>query len=965
MEQHSSHAHPLPDGQKHSSHQLSASSHAFLARTPPTLASQQQIEGLSQQTRRLQLRNAGFRGSFFPARRVSPIFGTSQSAIEQFVRPITKEKSTSSTETASVYSEDLSPSPVNILQEIQKSTKKKRNKPRPGFGTIFQDNTAQEGVNEDASETSWYNEGSNNCSPAAMGASPVNTMKLREGSLNQKTPPPLSSPLAKQVKGRHLSHLNLRSASFEASKYIEHLESQLASVNAKLDSLVSPTTNKLRSAKLRALTAESRNLRLEVSEWEKKFAERVEEERYQRAEIEMELKIRLQTIEDEVEMKDAKIGELEWELESMRVKVREFEDLEAINRTLEKRVDVLTNLLAHSPSKLDVSSATNSPNKADPTKRLSRPRSMLSKLPSSTGFVPGCVRLSQVTAPEAAFWRSSSYKSSTSIAESPEDPMSPGEEDQLASPTHDEGTMSPDFMQQSRPSEVFEHRSRSSTSFRSAPSSSSRRTSIRSSVSFGSTSWGLPMPAESEPKSAQKHRRMRKFPSGSNTLKPLILPATTGGPSLPASAPTYPSIEAIAKRDILETSLDPTTSFLSKPADSSPISTPIQPSPCHSTTWAQEQTLKALEGKFRNSDYLDEYPSPQWLTPGPEDSSTRPDETSPGMRKRRSRPRSLKKELEEAAATQAEEIQAKAGSYDPFEDGLIPIDEESLPESGQIPIGMDSTPLQASLSNVYSMQRCLAIESDITPKPDRYSVPLVLPSHLSAKALSTTAVATQNAYGIFSRLTSLVSQRNEDPWFLARRLLSNAWLLCSKRLGGMGWWLLGLIYHQNKWRKQKRTADNGVAEENPREEFDWHHFSAEASRSRAAEHYFRDYGGTRQDQSLRTSSSTPPPKPRKYPHLFPCEDCVEPPSRRTFRLWFQFSLAIVLAVGVAIKNGPGILLVPAPPLHECEPLLQGRRPRQDSEDQALDCRHLNGMDSGYGSITFAETLGPADFEEPG
>jgi hypothetical protein len=39
-----------------------------------------------------------------------------------------------------------------------------------------------------------------------------------------------------------------------------------------------------------------------------------------------------------------------------------------------------------------------------------------------------------------------------------------------------------------------------------------------------------------------------------------------------------------------------------------------------------------------------------------------------------------------------------------------------------------------------------------------------------------------------------------------------------------------------------------------------------------------------------------------------CKDCVDPPSRLRLMLWAQFSLAIVLAVGVAIKDGPGVLL---------------------------------------------------------
>lgn len=304
------------------------------------------------------------------------------------------------------------------------------------------------------------------------------------------------------------------------------------------------------------------------------------------------------------------------------------------------------------------------------------------------------------------------------------------------------------------------------------------------------------------------------------------------------------------------------------------------------------------------------------------------------------------------------------------------------------------------------------------PSPPAYT------SSQPVKSTSSTVVTTQHAFGIFSRLTNLISQTKQDPFVLARRLLSNAWVQGSKRLGGMGWWLLGLVYG-TRWRKRKRTADSETVEPTTPQDFDWHHFTAEASRRRTAEHYFRDYGACHQrtdmwlspppasaQQQMSPSNTTPPPpipspEPSPEPHLFPCPDCVEPSSRRTLRLWFQFSLAIVLAVGMAIKHGPASLLLlqdpeqpclpthahrsqsPSHHPHEREPLLQPHRSRsrsrsrhqystrhknKNSEDEPLvnddddgTSRNnisvgSNGLDSGYGSIVFAETLGPADFE---
>lgn len=1026
---HSTHAHPLPDGRNTSSSQTIGSSYSSSAITSPTtLASQHQNEGLSHQTRRLQLRNAGFRGAIFPTQRISPLFSTSSTAIESIGRQVSNENSSLNAEKRSMYGEDLPPSPVNILQEIQRSTRRKRSSPRPGFGAIFQDNTQTEDLNG-ASETSWYKEGSRDVSPAALAVTPVNMMKLREGSGNKNNlPPPLSSPLTKQVKGRKLKSTNLRSASSEASKYIEHLEFQLASVNAKLDSLMSPNTNKLRSAKLRALTADNRNLRQDISAWEKQFAARVQEERDQRLEVEMELRIRLRTLENDIELKDARIAELEWEVESMRVKVGDAEGLEEVNTGLEKRIEILTELLVQSPNKLELCSTATLPIRVDPIKKTPRPKSMLPRIPSPSGGL----RLSLSTVSESAFWQPNNMGSSPGVVDSPEDAVQNIDGQELQSPAFDEIMQSPDCRRQSRQSGSFESRSRTSGSFRSGPSSASRPTSMRSSGSFGPTSWGVPHLADVDARSANKQRKMRKFPSGSVSLRPLILPAATVVPSLPASAPIYPSIEATARRDISEASLDPTTSFLSKPVDNSPVTTPDQSGRNRSTLWAQEQTLKALEGKFTNAKCQDEEQDSPSIVQESEEQLFGFGEVPSEDHTRRARPRSLQKELEGAEFEQTGPTQSSV-SPEPFEDGLIPVEKGEIPEEspgiGQNAIRVDPTPSRPPLSTALLRQTRLPTELEDESRRERHPTLPAYTTSQPVRALPSTLLTTQHAFGIFYRLTNLISHTKQDPFILARRLLSNAWAQGSKRLGGMGWWLLGLVYG-TRWRKRKRTANSSVVEPTTTQDFDWQHFTAEASRTRAAEHYFRDYGACHQrtdpwlspqhaSAQNKLSSDTIPPstpssKPRPEPHLFPCNDCVEPSFRRTLRLWFQFSLAIVLAVGMAIKHGPATLLHDDPdpylPTHaqtkspqaktktlkthphprererEREPLLQAHRSRsrprrlaRDSRDELIvvdDCDkdatypfsertnsvESQGVDSGYGSIVFAETLGPADFE---
>lgn len=338
----------------------------------------------SQQARQLQLRNACFRGQALPIRRISPILSSAILSPEPFTRIVTNENSPHNVKKRQLYGEDLPPNPVNILQELHNSARRKRHPSRRSVGEIFQDDTATTTGDGDCG-LSWYSETSNSNSPLQPRTSSSATMKLREVSSNGGTPPPLSSPWTKQARARKVNREHQRSTSAEATKYIEYLESQLVAVNAKLDSLLSPTSHKTRAAKLRALTSEAWSLRQQVSEWEQKFDEKVKDERNQLVEVEMSLTGRLQALEDEVEAKDNRVRDLEWELGNLKNRVKDAEGLEVVNADLERRIDLLTNLLVQSPTKLELCSATTSPSKPDPRQPTTRPRSMVPRIPPSPG----------------------------------------------------------------------------------------------------------------------------------------------------------------------------------------------------------------------------------------------------------------------------------------------------------------------------------------------------------------------------------------------------------------------------------------------------------------------------------------------------------------------------------------------------------------------------------------------------
>ncbi|KAL8933819.1 MAG: hypothetical protein Q9211_005562 [Gyalolechia sp. 1 TL-2023] len=854
----------------------------------------------SQQARRLQLRIVGFRGHSLPIRRISPILSSSALPSEPFSRVGSSENSPHNLEKRQLYGEDLPPSPVNILQELQNSARRKRHPARQSIGEIFQDDTAT-AVRDGDCVLSWYDEKSNHSSPLQSRQSSAATMRLREVSSNSQTPPPRSSPLVKQARTRNVNRVHQRSTSAEAAKYIEHLESQLVAVNTKLDSLMSPSAHKTRAAKLRALTSEARSLRQQVLDWEQKFDEKVKDERDQLATVEMSLTARLQALEDEVEAKDNRVRGLEWEIGHLKGKVKDAEGLEAVNTDLERRIDLLTNLLVQSPTKLDLHSAASSPSRAEPHKRTARPRSMMPRIPPS----PGSMRLSlnissdmQLRRPRRSFASASS-----------------------SSPTQDV-TFPPIFEREQLQSTGGMHESKDSSercsgssSLQSPPSSSSRPTSLYSNSSFGVFSWGLPLPpdAEADAKANHKQRRMRRFPSGAASLKPLILPTAAGTPSLPMSPPAQNTLENLRRRDFSDASLDPTVAFLSNFDFSSPVNTPTQPGRKRSSSYVQTEALHALEGRSSTSvDQEDSSPAHS-RSSSEEPLETVEEESFDDKLSKRERPRSLGEELEDAGML----------FRNSFDDGLVPYADQSRDQDTAT--GFTETGIHAPPSDKvdYGVDSIEPRTPGTSPKGPRESVAF---TNRSPRLITpTTAVPTPQAYRLFSRLKALILRTKQDPPALARRLIHNAWAIGPAKLGGLGWWLLGLVYN-NRGREKNGAADaKTTVEDIPSRPLDWRQFSPEAGGPRLPRRHGRDSQSMANYHAWRTSdavaglldsgqvtSRQPVSKESRIlrcePRHSPCPDCREPSSRRSLRLWFRFSLAIVLAVGIAIKDGPGTLL---------------------------------------------------------
>ncbi|MCJ1398621.1 hypothetical protein MMC11_001821 [Xylographa trunciseda] len=928
-------------------------------------------------TRRLQLRNAGFRGPTIPARKVTPFTIHSTSVQEPFtVSHSTNDENTPRTaERRTLYGEDLPPSPVSILQEISNSSRRKHQSPQPSITTIFQDSTATKELDNN-STTSWYHEASNNPSPSPAEIPRHRTMSLREVSLNERTAPATPIKVPKKAVERRKSRTRSRASSFEAAKYIEHLESELTTLNTKLDAITSPTRTKAQSTKLRGLTNQNRTMREELSEWEKRFDERVFDETVERSQVEKRLKSRIKALEEDAETKDIKIQELDRELEISRAKLRDMDSLESTNQSLERRVDVLTELLAQSPTRTNCRPANHTLGNIDSVTRTPRPKSLLlPRIPPS----PTSMRFSASNTADVDSWhiKPRASISRSSIAETPEDEdFSPLELDPgslshslytvqpVAKTSNSENVASFQFLSPSRPTSMI---SNSSTN----------------------SSWGLSTTgtAYEDCKSTDRPRKMRRFPSGSCSLKPLILPvATAVTQCLPASAPAY-SNYSTPFRDFSNPSIDPTTAFLSQPVDSSPFTTPTQPIRRRSTSWAQQQALAALEGRSNWTADLVCQEQSELVCPisGGHEEPLVVDGLEATLAPKPKR-RSLQMELEQA---REDEIMNDMAS--PESPEALPLSEVTVKQLVLSASALGEPVLVNGGSQTVDREGLRQRKATIHTPIKSASIRSLAAS--PAKSPPAFTVIPANTLGLFGKLTGLVTAMRQDPLILARKILVNAWTTGCSRLGGLGWWLIGLIYRSGQ-RKQERTADADVVEEEVPNDVRWGSQPAEASKTKEASHHDRStyhFAGLqahaqarRSDDLARTTkhSDSHPAVPQSAEPSHTCKDCVEPSSHRTLRLWLRFSLAIVLALGVAVTDGPGTLLadLPTPTPHapdshprrnsphrrEAEAEAEGAgsehtlvaTPREVEGSRGEDCEG-----GGWGArYTFVRNLGPADFE---
>ena len=424
-------------------------------------------------------------------------------------------------------------------------------------------------------------------------------MKLREISGNERrtpgrSPPPLSSPLARQVRGRRKRGLDLRKTSFEASEYIEHIENELQQVK---EAMHSPNTGKPLLEKLKALRTENKQLRKTINDLEESLEGRVKEAIEHKASAEAEFRRKIKALEKEISWRDDKIQDLELcndqsradrsNIDALKATIERLEDdkksLEEASRVVERRNETLTELLAMSPTRASPTRThlvfeLPSPQRSD-ARRTPRPRSMMMpKLQSSspqTGYFsrPQSVQASPMVSTSGFF------SPITALREEHNHPCNNGED--VDPQKH--------FDSQSLDSGLGE-----SCSQQSPPLSSSRRSSTLGRAATSPAAWGLPLPVSPGDEKATvrqaKYRKTRRFESGSTQLKPLLLPTMAAESNAVSSKPQLGIFTSPTERDFSEQSIDPTTSFLSRPFEVTTLSRDL------STNWVSEDAMRALEG---------------------------------------------------------------------------------------------------------------------------------------------------------------------------------------------------------------------------------------------------------------------------------------------------------------------------------------------------------------------------------
>lgn len=771
---------------------------------------------------------------------------------------------------------------------------------------------------------------------------------LRELSGNEGTPPS-NPPLNKKAIKRGRKTISPGEIRYDVSRYIEHLENQLAIFQ---QSMTSPRTGRPIHKKVRSFSQENKRLRETVDEWEDRFDLRVKEAIEHQASTESDLRRKIKTLEDEISLRDSTIRDLRYSndrtlkdlgnLESLRLSIERLENskdaVEATNRSLEKRNDVLTELLAQSPTRschsLDNPSVSTNSN-AWSTPRP-RPRSMMPRLPSSPHspltWRPLSVQVSPITASELSL-----------LDEPPSryfGPASPVSDDRH----HGDQVCHPTYFRNPR---SFAVRSESSQS-------ASQRSSIisQSLDDVSVTDLPLPLPSpEGKTERANRNRRSRRFAPGSTSLKPLLLPTLQDNSSTTSSPTQQRPFQAS------QASNESMDSIAAMVSSSVSYETPTQPRR-HSSKEVDLQTLRALEGaseghfntfeevleldecaqsdisrsrsyRFSSDDAIDTsdliprslaFAKPGRHEIGFNSISHSTQASNESNRTELQNPWELNEEM--PARDQCDDFRPHA-TLRPTSSlslGLGPESQGHEPTKKQrppIPRGMPYRYKREKLNFDYSPSNPLqSTHPPLSPSEKARNRPEETQQCRPSGANALTFIPSVCTFGLTTRTIFYYRQYLRalcnNPTGIACHVLVSTWRHCWRPLGRFSWWILGLFLGSraggNRQKDTKTDCPSAAVRNN-------------AAKGSVDETGSKGYDGSSTNQRGLKTESPPIDRPGEAPVRG---------WRRSIYLWGRFSFAIALAIGGALVKGPEEMLKSCD--HHAELVSEGDGGTQDPSD---------------------------------
>lgn len=763
----------------------------------------------------------------------------------------------------------------------------------------------------------------------------LSDMRLRELSLNVDWSPAVRSPPL-----RSKSQKRSAPAAFDTDDYIEHIERELQQTR---DEAYSPLTRRPVREKLKAANKENERLQKELAQLRERFETEVKKTVEHKMIAELELRRKVKDLEVLLEDKDHAIRELQYQHEerrldnniitSLKATIERLEqdkiDMEQINLGMSKRNEVLTQLLAMSPTKLSDGFQLRSPVRE---KRNGRPISLI--LPRQTASPTSDQHINPASTVASPRARNSADISPIKL-----------------SADHDFPPLSSGLLQTA----LISPQQESADPLRKIPSpghrTRSRRSTLHSDISTSSVSNNGSVALFNEEK--QSRRKARRFMAGSTQLKPLLLPSMAGEgmtlssasaassprswkarafsdvdvddtilPEEEASSPVLHELAlseiapgilpagnaagidgpgpAYAARDVIEQSYDelPQASQLANVRDTRKADLDASLSDCfdvHSPSIKVQDPRTELSFehlKLHNSQYsLHTMPAPETpesliALPQPLFSAKRG--ISPGRDRLPSGSPCL------PSGSWQVSIQKKRKNSFGVHDISSPAPKvqcsrqlENLPAStatSEVPRSPTSSSSSTSASKRLSQIRTT----------DNF-VGLLRQKNFATRPLA--ALTIRTIYTLLSTCTSAVRDFRRDPFALARRVLANAWRANWKVFGKASWWVLGLFIQPESKPKARAPID-------------WDQYDGEsiATRYCSSVSQSSDLNDAFSEHHERVISNEINSRQDHDEHIVNDMTDQEVGWGRSMYLWGKFSAALVLAVGGAVIKGPNEML---------------------------------------------------------